>query len=80
VRGNGGAQHVEPVQGGFGVDMVLLAGHGQGGIGDGDGEVRKSLPKAALKMSNDHTRRWFADPLTKSLLTHRKSPPAESGN
>src|SRR5208337_434255 len=27
--GDGGAQHVEPVQGGLGVDLVLLAGHGQ---------------------------------------------------
>src|ERR1700761_8709384 len=33
-RGDGGAQHVEPVQGGFGVDVVLAAGHGQGGVGD----------------------------------------------
>ena len=27
--GDGGAQHVEPVQGGLGVDLVLPAGDGQ---------------------------------------------------
>src|SRR4029077_16734794 len=41
--GDGGAQHVEPVQGGLGVDLVLLAGHGQVVIGDGDGEVLACL-------------------------------------
>ncbi len=33
VRGDGCAQHVEPAEHGFGVDLVLLAGHGQGGVG-----------------------------------------------
>ena len=46
VRGDGGAQHVEPVEGGFGVDLVLLAGHGQAVIGDGDGEVLAGLVPA----------------------------------
>src|SRR5208282_3866380 len=44
--GDGGAEHVEPVQGGFGVDLVLLAGDGQAGIGDGDGEVLAGLVPA----------------------------------
>jgi hypothetical protein len=34
--GDGGAQHVEPVQGRFGGDLVLPAPHGQAVIGDGD--------------------------------------------
>jgi hypothetical protein len=37
--GDGGAQHVEPVQGGFGVDVVLAAGHGQAVISDRQVEV-----------------------------------------
>ena len=41
-----GAEHVEPVQGGLGVDLVLPALHGQGGIGDGDGEVLAGLVPA----------------------------------
>jgi hypothetical protein len=41
--GHGGAQHVEAVQGGFGVDLVLLAGYGQAGIGDGHVEVLGGL-------------------------------------
>jgi hypothetical protein len=44
--GDGGAQHVEPVQGSFGVDLVLLAGDGQGGTGDGDGGVLAGLVRA----------------------------------
>jgi hypothetical protein len=43
---DGGARHLEPVQGGFGVDLVLLAGNGQGGIGDGAGEVLAGLVPA----------------------------------
>src|SRR4029077_6307819 len=39
ARREGGAQHVEPVQGGLGVDLVLLAGDGEAVIGDGDAEV-----------------------------------------
>ncbi len=41
--GDRGAEHVEPVQGGFGVDPVLPALDGQAGIGDGDGEVLAGL-------------------------------------
>src|SRR5262249_38090951 len=41
--GDGGAQHVEAVQGRLGVDLVLPAGDGQGGVGDGDGEVLAGL-------------------------------------
>src|SRR6185437_2859676 len=43
VSGDGGAQHVEPVEGGFGVDLVLLAGDGQAGVGDRDAEVLAGL-------------------------------------
>ena len=43
VRGDGGAQHVDPVQGGFGVDLVLLAGDRQGGVGDGDCDTRSHV-------------------------------------
>ncbi len=43
VSGDGGAQHVEAVQGGLGVDLVLLAGNSQAVIGDGDGEVLAGL-------------------------------------
>ena len=46
VCGDGGAQHVEPVQGGFGVDLVLPSFDGQGGIGDGNGEVLAGLVPA----------------------------------
>ena len=41
--GDRGAQDVEPVQGGFGVDLGLPAGHGQAGIGDGEVEVLGGL-------------------------------------
>ena len=34
---------VEPVEHGFGVDLALLAGHGQAVIGDADGEVLAGL-------------------------------------
>src|SRR5277367_194651 len=44
--GDGGAQHVELVQGGLGVDLVLLAGHGEAVLGDGDGEVLAGLVPA----------------------------------
>src|SRR5258708_22088042 len=44
--GDGGTQHVEPVQGGFGVDLVLLAGDRQAVIGDRDGEVLAGLVRA----------------------------------
>src|SRR5713226_9640783 len=40
---DGGAQHVEPVQGGFLVDLGLVAGNGQRGVGDGDAEVLAGL-------------------------------------
>src|SRR5207237_10315848 len=53
--GDGGAQHVEPVQRGLGVDPVLPAGHVQGVIGDGDGEVLGGL------VSADHLARLQAD-------------------
>src|ERR1035438_3031510 len=46
VCGDGGAQHVEPVQGSFGVDLVLPSFGGQGGVGDGDGEVLAGLVPA----------------------------------
>jgi hypothetical protein len=39
----GGAQDLEPVQGGSGVDLVLLAGHGQAVVADHDGEVLACL-------------------------------------
>ena len=41
--GNGGAQHVEPVQGGFGVDPGLIALDGEADVGDGHGEVLAGL-------------------------------------
>src|SRR5207253_4572037 len=44
--GDGGAEHIEPVQDGFGVDLILLAGDGQAVIGDGDGEVLAGLVPA----------------------------------
>src|SRR5262249_30600808 len=34
--GGGGAQHVDPIERGFGVDLGLTAGDGQAGVGDGD--------------------------------------------
>ncbi len=40
---DGGAQHVEPVEGGLGVDLVLAALDGQAGIGDGEAEVLGGL-------------------------------------
>src|SRR5208282_400024 len=52
---DGGAQHVEPVQGGLGVDPVLPAGHDQAVIGNGDGEVLGGLVLA------DHLARLDAD-------------------
>ena len=39
----GGAQHVEPVEGGLGADLVLPPCHGQAGIGDGDLKVLAGL-------------------------------------
>src|SRR5216683_742370 len=45
---DGGAQHVEPVQGGLGVDLVLLAGQGEAVIGDGDLEVLAGLVLAQV--------------------------------
>ena len=38
-----GAEHVEAVQGGFGVDLVLAAGRGQAGVGDSEVEVLGGL-------------------------------------
>ena len=46
VSGDGGAQHVEAVQGGLGVDLVLLAGNSQAVIGDGEVEVLAGLVRA----------------------------------
>src|SRR5664279_3845629 len=37
--GQAGADDVDAVQAGFGVDLVLSAGDGEGGVGDGDVEV-----------------------------------------
>ena len=39
VGGDGGADDVDAVQGGLGVDLAGSAGDGQGGVGDGDLEV-----------------------------------------
>ena len=44
--GNRGAQHLKPVQGGFGVDLVLLAGDGEAVIGGADLEVLAGLVRA----------------------------------
>ena len=41
--GHRGAQHVDPVEHGFGVDLVLLTGDRQAVIGDGDGGVLAGL-------------------------------------
>jgi hypothetical protein len=38
-----GAQDVEPVQGGSGVELVLFAAHGQAVVADHDGEVPARL-------------------------------------
>src|SRR6476620_2609781 len=43
IGGDGGAQDVEPVQGGFLIDPGLVAGDGQAGVGDGAGEVLGGL-------------------------------------
>ena len=39
VAGDAGADHVDAVEGGLGVDLVVLAGDGEGGVGDGDVQV-----------------------------------------
>ena len=48
-----GAQHVDAVEGGFGVDLGLLAFDGQAGVGDGDLEVFADLVVVDLFADRD---------------------------
>src|SRR4029077_6853167 len=55
VSGDGGAQDVDPAEGGFGVDLRLLTGDGEAVVGDRDVEVLAGL------VFIDHLARLDAD-------------------